>query len=759
MKIQSCLLHFVFGLIPLLGLGQDSTQVRRLETFTKLTGYLRFFHASDESAATPWSGFAQYGVERILQCKDEAHFQQTLQQLFAPVAPTLLIQSSAHQPGLVPIPHSVEKNGAVVAWQHHGVGLDDQPDLYFSMRTHSPPKPFTNVSQVSLCQYLDARPYAGKRVRLSIQAQLESPDGGAAAQLWLRADPSESIYGRPVFSKALACTGSATLQVELEIPGAAERLYIGVILHRRGDLTITNPQLTMQLTDIEQVISIPNASFQDFQGKVPSGWLFGQERMGERALTGYYTAERKGEQSLLIRPGLKTADRESGKGLFKKLPAPKQYFEADIGSGLRAFFPLSVYRVDGHTYPKVDSTQFAQFLAECRLAQLQHCQPEDLVVRLGHVVLYWPIFRHFFPYWSDAGFSPDAFLQQSLKGVWQWTTAADYLRTLRTLTAPLNDGHINVSCMVDSTQNFSIPVLVAKLGDTILIDKVDPSWQDRLKAGDILRSVDGQSAQVHAQQYLAQYSGSTQWKLSRLQAEFFKGAYGSEINLEIEREGQIKTVKGNRNQFYYSNYSLRDKRRPSGWIEEGIYYIDLNQWPMDSIRYHLSEIRQAKAFIADLRGYPTGQNHGLLSWLMKGEDRNDWMFVPKVQEPDQRNVEWYGSSWHVKGEKGMALPMPVYFITDGRAISYAESYMGYVKDFKLATIVGEPTAGANGNVNFIHLPGGYQIMFTGMMVKNHDGSKHHQVGIEPDFQVRRTREGVATNQDELLNFTLALIKR
>jgi hypothetical protein len=57
------------------------------------------------------------------------------------------------------------------------------------------------------------------------------------------------------------------------------------------------------------------------------------------------------------------------------------------------------------------------------------------------------------------------------------------------------------------------------------------------------------------------------------------------------------------------------------------------------------------------------------------------------------------------------------------------------------------------------VPGGYQIIFTGMMVKNHDGTAHHLKGIEPDFQVKRTREGVATNQDELLNFTLALIKR
>lgn len=748
-----------FGLLALIGVGQDTTLMRRLETFTKLTGYIRYFHASDESAATPWSGFAQYGVEQIVQCRSEAQYLHTLQQLFEPIAPTLAIRSSNRPPTTDIIPSSVEKEGSVVAWQHHGVGLDDQPDIYYSVRTHSSAKPFTNVTHVSLAQYFDARAYAGKRIRFRMESSLESPNGDAAVQLWLRADPSESHYGKPVFSRPLACTGVQTLQVEMTLPSQVERLYIGVVLHRRGRLTISKPELSLQLTDSEQPIPIPNASFQDFQRKSPSGWLFGQERVGERTQTGYYTAEPVGGHSLLIHAGLKTADRESGKGLFKKLPSPQQYFKADIGSALFAYFPLSVYRVNGHTYPQVDSSRFAHLLQQCQRAQREHCRTEDVIVRLSHVVLYWPVFRHFFPYWSDADYNPDDFLKRSLKAVWPWTTDTDYLRTLRKLTAPLNDGHINVHKMGDSTLTYTIPVVVAKLGDTILIEKVDPLWQDRLTVGDVLLSVDGVSAQVYAEQCLSQYSGSKQWKVSRLQAEFFTGSYRSELTLEVLRNGRLLRVKGRRDQFYYENYKLRDARRPSGWMEGGVYYIDLNQWPMDSIRYHLSEIQQAKALIADLRGYPGGDNHGLLTWLMKGEDRNDWMFVPKVQEPDQSKVEWYGTSWHLKGDRKTLPALPTYFITDGRAISYAESYMGYVKDFKLATIVGEPTAGANGNVNFIHLPGGYQIMFTGMMVKNHDGSKHHQVGIEPDFQVKRTREGVVTNQDELLNFTLALIKR
>ena len=61
------------------------------------------------------------------------------------------------------------------------------------------------------------------------------------------------------------------------------------------------------------------------------------------------------------------------------------------------------------------------------------------------------------------------------------------------------------------------------------------------------------------------------------------------------------------------------------------------------------------------------------------------------------------------------------FLTDGRAISYAETVMGIVENFKLGEIVGEPTAGTNGNVNPFKLPGGYTISWTGMKVLKHDG--------------------------------------
>ena len=101
----------------------------------------------------------------------------------------------------------------------------------------------------------------------------------------------------------------------------------------------------------------------------------------------------------------------------------------------------------------------------------------------------------------------------------------------------------------------------------------------------------------------------------------------------------------------------------------------------------------------------------------------------------------------------------VVFLTDGRAISYAESVMGYVADRKLATIVGGTTAGANGNVVAFTVPGGFRLAFTGMRVTGHDGqTPHHLAGVKPDIPMAPTIAGLRAGRDEVLERAVSLIR-
>jgi C-terminal processing protease CtpA/Prc len=84
--------------------------------------------------------------------------------------------------------------------------------------------------------------------------------------------------------------------------------------------------------------------------------------------------------------------------------------------------------------------------------------------------------------------------------------------------------------------------------------------------------------------------------------------------------------------------------------------------------------------------------------------------------------------------------------------------MGIVEYYKLADMVGTTTAGCNGNANYIDLPGGFQVMWTGMKVLKHDGSQHHLIGIKPTYPVEKTIEAVKEGRDEYLEKAIEVIK-
>ena len=84
--------------------------------------------------------------------------------------------------------------------------------------------------------------------------------------------------------------------------------------------------------------------------------------------------------------------------------------------------------------------------------------------------------------------------------------------------------------------------------------------------------------------------------------------------------------------------------------------------------------------------------------------------------------------------------------------------MGIVEAYRLGAIVGEATAGTNGNVNPFVLPGGYRVTWTGMRVLKHDGSRHHGVGILPTIPVTRTIKGVAAGRDEFLERAIVFVE-
>ena len=91
-------------------------------------------------------------------------------------------------------------------------------------------------------------------------------------------------------------------------------------------------------------------------------------------------------------------------------------------------------------------------------------------------------------------------------------------------------------------------------------------------------------------------------------------------------------------------------------------------------------------------------------------------------------------------------------------VSTGETMMGIIDHYHLATTVGETTAGCNGNVNYINLPCGYNVMFTGMKVLKHDDNRLYLKGFEPDYPVSKTIQAIREGRDEYLEKALEVAR-
>src|SRR5262249_49052834 len=97
-------------------------EMQNLVAFTKLLGYVRHFHPSDEAAATDWNSFAVRGVKGIEPATNAAELAGKLEALFKPVAPTVHVFVAGQRPTLPDAAAAPPGKTEVVFWQHLGFG-------------------------------------------------------------------------------------------------------------------------------------------------------------------------------------------------------------------------------------------------------------------------------------------------------------------------------------------------------------------------------------------------------------------------------------------------------------------------------------------------------------------------------------------------------------------------------------------------------------------------------------------------------------
>ncbi|WP_210150046.1 S41 family peptidase [Chryseobacterium scophthalmum] len=149
-----------------------------------------------------------------------------------------------------------------------------------------------------------------------------------------------------------------------------------------------------------------------------------------------------------------------------------------------------------------------------------------------------------------------------------------------------------------------------------------------------------------------------------------------------------------------------------------------------------------KAMVFDMRGYPDWGGfifHYVYKYFSPSEN-----YFYKYYAPNLKNIGTFvylKDSYHyfpeIKDMKTMSYPGKVFIIVNPESRSASEWYtMSLQKIFPQSITIGQQTAGADGDVVKVNLPGDYLLEFTGNGIFYPDNSQTQQTGVRIDEMIK-----------------------
>jgi C-terminal processing protease CtpA/Prc len=382
--------------------------------------------------------------------------------------------------------------------------------------------------------------------------------------------------------------------------------------------------------------------------------------------------------------------------------------------------------------------------------------PPDAGYRLLALYRFWNIIEYWFPYRDLIREDWDGVLRESVPRLASARDADDYRRAMIALLARARDGHANVWSDVAARPPQGIcqlPVALRVVEGRFVV----ATWADSVlgpasgfEIGDAIVSLDGAPADSLAAAWSPWYGASNDIAKRRdIAVALTKGPRGP-CRVSILRGGRVVELRATRDSLGSRSAALAPHDLPGATfrlLDPEVAYLKLSSVVAADVPSYLEKAAGTRCLVVDIRNYPS-------------------QFVPfalgrhLVERPTQfarfTNCDPANPGAFTWRESVRLDPVSprydgrVVILVDESSQSQAEYTAMALRAAPGALVVGSTTAGADGNVSAIPLPGGLRGMISGIGVFYPDGRPTQQIGIVPDLVVRPTIAGIRAGRDEVL---------
>lgn len=421
---------------------------------------------------------------------------------------------------------------------------------------------------------------------------------------------------------------------------------------------------------------------------------------------------------------------------------------------------------------------------------------EDTGMRLLGLFRYWNIIEYFYPYKNLMDEDWDQVLYDKIPELTLQSDKESYVLSIANLTTYIHDSHgfFNDNFKV-LPQHFGAYKAEASIfnidGQIIIAGREDKS---PLKVGDIVVAIDGTTIEKIIEECNKYISVSDKNRFTNAFDYYLLRSTKEIAEIEVIRNGEKLSL--NVPCYYNSNYDVKKlgQDEKSGFmVDKKIGYLNISTLESGDLDKLMKKFKGTEGLIIDVRyhnakmseyikfiNYPIGEYiKPEVSEYQQFYSSNSFepgKFIKSTSNSSGRGFiaeqldKGIDSTTFSKIFDNGIIRTSLGKVKDryqynGKVIilmnectqSVLETMVMSFMDAPNATVIGTPSAGANGNKMDITLPGCIQTSISGLAVTYMDGSQTQRIGLKPDITVKQTVKGIAEGRDEVIEKAIELI--
>lgn len=389
----------------------------------------------------------------------------------------------------------------------------------------------------------------------------------------------------------------------------------------------------------------------------------------------------------------------------------------------------------------------------------------DAGLRLLALYRYWNMIQYFYPYKHLIGQNWEQNLADFIPQFVKASNSLDYELAALSLISSIHDTHANLWSRHEALENYrgrmALPLQTRFIDDKLVVTGFYADTlgiKQKLQPGDIITAINGVQVSELVKKYLPVTAASNYaTQLRDMPNNYLLRSNNSTMTLEVMHNDAKQQVTLSLIPRIKLNTGIDHNPAPGTpayrVMEGNIGYV----FPARYKNAELPQIKKAfentKGIVVDMRCYPS--------------DFMPFTFVPYVKQGNAKFVKF------TKGNIAQPGLFTVYDYTTARGSNdykgkvivivneYTQSQAEYTTmAFQASpnvTVIGSTTAGADGNVSSMVLPGGLSTMISGLDVLYPDGTETQRKGVKIDHTIHRTVAGIKAGRDELLEKAIAMI--